>query len=119
MPGTWLKPYEGKGALRGFLVSRVVFTLWDLFHDMFIELHWHTTEAKTCAHPGWPLIIPSISFKRGRGSGVRCRMVACSWQQCKPLPDLEGRGASHGYMPQPCKGVCCTKRKRLAGTPMH
>ena len=26
MPGTWLKPYEGKGALRGFLVSRVVFT---------------------------------------------------------------------------------------------
>ena len=27
MPGTWLKPYEGKGALRGFLVSRVVFTL--------------------------------------------------------------------------------------------
>ena len=26
MPGTWLKPYEGKGALRGFLVSRLVFT---------------------------------------------------------------------------------------------
>ena len=29
MPGTWLKPYEGKGALRGFLVSRVVFTKHD------------------------------------------------------------------------------------------
>ena len=35
MPGTWLKPYEGKGALRGFLVSRVVFAILPARQDIF------------------------------------------------------------------------------------
>ena len=69
MPGTWLKPYEGKGALRGFLVSRLVFTHCGRGWPFAASLGGH----RTGCGGWWPL----VQCYTPRMSGSRAGALPC------------------------------------------